>query len=410
VALTTPYALSNAVLNAQGTGTSSNLVWSGISSITLGGLSGAGNIPLGANQLLIGNNNSSTEYSGALSGTGSLAMIGSGTFTLSGANTYSGTTTISNGTLQIGNGGATGTVGPNNIVNNSELVFNRSNPVGYGGIISGAGDLTQAAGGTLTLSNASTYTGDTLIESGTLALTGVGAIANAASIQISAGAVFDVSGTTGGAMTLTGGIISGDGAVNGGFTIGNGATLAPGTFIGTLTFSNALTLAPGSISSFGISKLPTANDVAKVFGALTCGGTLQVNNLSGNPLAANDSFKLFDAASYSGAFASVTLPPLPAGLGWNTNSLNTNGTISVVIATVPVISPVSVSSNGGLVFTGTGGVADADFYLLTSTNIAAPMTNWTPVLTNQFDDNGNFNFTNPIDPNSPQNYYLLQLP
>jgi hypothetical protein len=37
-------------------------------------------------------------------------------------------------------------------------------------------------------------------------------------------------------------------------------------------------------------------------------------------------------------------------------------------------------------------------------------SNWTQLLTNQFDDNGNFHFTNAIPPPLPQNYYLLQLP
>ena len=48
-------------------------------------------------------------------------------------------------------------------------------------------------------------------------------------------------------------------------------------------------------------------------------------------------------------------------------------------------------------------------YLLTSTNLAAPVTNWTRLLTNQFDGNGNFNFTNPAGTNM-QKFYLLQIP
>ena len=47
-----------------------------------------------------------------ISGTGTLTQAGTGTMTLTGANTYTGGTTISAGTLQIGNGGTTGTLGP----------------------------------------------------------------------------------------------------------------------------------------------------------------------------------------------------------------------------------------------------------------------------------------------------------
>jgi hypothetical protein len=50
------------------------------------------------------------------------------------------------------------------------------------------------------------------------------------------------------------------------------------------------------------------------------------------------------------------------------------------------------------------------YYLLASTNIAMSFSNWTRLLTNQFDNSGNFNFTNAMNPDSPQNFYRLQLP
>src|SRR5262249_10707520 len=129
-------------------------------------------------------------------------------------------------------------------------------------------------------------------------------------------------------------------------------------------------------------------------------------------LAAGDSFKLFDAASYSGAFSSVTLPPLGANLAWNTNNLNTAGIVSVV-STLPATPPVFGSiqiSGGNLIFSGTGGVASVNFALLGSTNLSTPLSNWSPLLTNQFDGSGNFNFTNPMNPNQPQSFYLLRSP
>src|SRR5208283_1067510 len=88
--------------------------------------SGTGNVGLtnaaGGITLSAGNNNSSTTYSGILSGSGSLNKIGTGVLTLSGANTYSGATTISAGTLKLGasnvlpNGAGTG-----NVTDNSTL-------------------------------------------------------------------------------------------------------------------------------------------------------------------------------------------------------------------------------------------------------------------------------------------------
>ena len=61
-----------------------------------------------------------------ISGTGTLTQAGNGTTTLTGNNTNSGVTTISAGTLQLGDGGTTGSLGAGNITNNAALVINRS--------------------------------------------------------------------------------------------------------------------------------------------------------------------------------------------------------------------------------------------------------------------------------------------
>jgi autotransporter-associated beta strand protein len=71
-------------------------------SATLGALTGTRNLALGSGAVSIGNNHSSTTYSGILSGGGSLVKTGNGTLTLSGANSYSGGTTITGGTLAMG--------------------------------------------------------------------------------------------------------------------------------------------------------------------------------------------------------------------------------------------------------------------------------------------------------------------
>jgi autotransporter-associated beta strand protein len=107
------------------------------------------------------------EVSGPMSGTGGLNKTGSGTLTLTNANTHSGGTTISAGTLQIGNGGATGSIS-GNITDNDLLAFNRSDATVFGGAISGAGGLEQRGTGTLTLIGENTYTGGTTISAGTL--------------------------------------------------------------------------------------------------------------------------------------------------------------------------------------------------------------------------------------------------
>jgi hypothetical protein len=151
------------------------------------------------------------------------------------------------------------------------------------------------------------------------------------------------------------------------------------------------------------------NSVANIFGALTNGGTLIVTNPGGAALANGNSFLLFNAATYHGSFSQVILPPLSAGLGWNTNALNSSGALSVVLTAHPVISSLAMTGNGPWV-NGTGGVANANYYLLGTTHLTVPLTNWTPLLTNQFDTNGDFNFTNVPTPSAPRYFYRLQVP
>jgi PEP-CTERM putative exosortase interaction domain/autotransporter-associated beta strand repeat len=97
-------ALQNSTLSYDNHGGS--LKFGSLSSATLGGLGGAQNLALTniSSQgvaLTVGANDSTTTYSGVLSGTGSLAKTGSGTLTLSGANTFTGTIDIQQGTLAV---------------------------------------------------------------------------------------------------------------------------------------------------------------------------------------------------------------------------------------------------------------------------------------------------------------------
>ena len=64
-------------------------------------LAGAGNVTLGAATLTTGNDNTSTTFSGAISGTGALTKTGGGMLTLSAANTYTGATAVNAGALLV---------------------------------------------------------------------------------------------------------------------------------------------------------------------------------------------------------------------------------------------------------------------------------------------------------------------
>ncbi len=94
------------------------------SSETIGSLAGGGSVNLLSNQLTTGGNNSSTTFSGGISGSGSLVKNGSGAMTLSGSNSYSGPTSVNGGRLVV-----TGSA------NNSVVT------VGSGATLSGSGSV-----------------------------------------------------------------------------------------------------------------------------------------------------------------------------------------------------------------------------------------------------------------------------
>ena len=239
---------------------------------TFGGLSGSGNIALidtasNAVALSVGNNNTSTTYSGQFSGPGSLAWIGSGALTVAGNNNYAGGTTISSGTLQVGNGGNSGTLGSGNITNNGLLALNRSDAaLVIPAAISGSGGVAVNGSGAVTLSGSNTYGGTTAV---------IGALI--------------VNGTHagGGAYTIAGGAtLAGSGTISGGnsVTLAAGANLSPGSnvttgSVGTLTLPG-LSLAGGGTAYFDLSNSPAgSNDLVRVNGPLTLGGstTIAVN-------------------------------------------------------------------------------------------------------------------------------------
>ncbi|MFZ6686355.1 autotransporter-associated beta strand repeat-containing protein [Undibacterium sp. SXout11W] len=117
---------------------------------------------------LVANGTGTLVVSGNIINTGALTQSGTGTTILTGTNAYSGTTTINAGTLEIGNGGTTGTLGNGSVTNNANLVFNRSASSNVGNEIGGSGGLTQSGSGTTILSGNNTYAGTTTVSAGTL--------------------------------------------------------------------------------------------------------------------------------------------------------------------------------------------------------------------------------------------------
>ncbi len=153
-------------------------------SVANGGTLTAGGAANTAGTLTIDASNTTTVNAViADNGSGSVALTttGSGTVILANNNTYSGTTTIGGGTLRVGTGGATGSLGTaSSITDNGTLLFNTNTSPTIAATIGGSGGVTQAGSGTLTLSANNTFTGPTTITAGIVA---AAALNNAGSAQ-----------------------------------------------------------------------------------------------------------------------------------------------------------------------------------------------------------------------------------
>ena len=100
---------------------------------------------------------------GSISGTGSVTQSSALTLTLTGTNSYTGGTIISPGsTLQIGNGGSTGSI-VGNVTDNGTLALARSDSIIFSGNISGTGQVTVPFQGSVTFTGTNTYTGGTTL-------------------------------------------------------------------------------------------------------------------------------------------------------------------------------------------------------------------------------------------------------
>jgi len=76
----------------------------------------------------------------------------------------------------------------------------------------------------------------------------------------------------------------------------------------------------------------------------------------------------------------------------------------------PALTGISLSG-GNVVLNATNGIAGGTYYVLTSTNVAAPLSQWLPVFTNILSASGSFilTTTNGFSPQSSQQFYILQV-
>ena len=297
----------------------------------------------------------------------------------------------------------------------------------YTNVISGSGGLfLDYWNHAMILSASNTYSGSTVINNGLqVNLTGNGSISHSSLIFFggsnSGSTYLDVSGRPDQTLTLASGqTLGGIGGVNGSLVVSSGATISPAgtntvqTMDGPVGFTNSVGIiaASGSVTLNGttVIKLGSGtNDIVQAGGNITYGGTLNLANISGLPLTVGNSFQVFSAATYTGSFASITPVTPGAGLAWDTTQLN-SGVIKVAVgSSQPVIGSTKISG-GNLIFSGTGGTANVSYSVLTTTNLATPLSSWTLLSTGSFDGNGAFSVTNTINSGSAQSFYTIRTP
>lgn len=338
-------------------------------------------------------------YEGKITGTGLVRQEGIGTTIFTNVHTYSGATTINKGTLQLGDGGTTGSITSDSIIvnQNGTLAFNRNNEYAYGGIISGKGFVIQQGTGTTIFTNAHTYIGETKIADGILQIGNGGTTGSIASNIVSIQDAGTLSFNRSDEYAYAG-LISGDGKVvqdgSGTLTLANANTYTGGTNVndGSLVLTNISGAGTGGIA------INTTNANGLVLNLNNTNDTENAafsNVLSGSGSTKVEETKVIitgDNNSYSGAW-NITSDSNVTALQLNTNlgsgALNVDGSLTTNTAAINnqltgagiVNADINnqeliFSSKVGTAFTGTLALTNGSFDVNNSAS-TAPLLNGT---------------------------------
>ena len=329
---------------------------------------------------------------------GAVTKSGAGKMTVTAANTYTGATTVSDGTLQLGDGGTTGSISSSSDIaltsSTATLAVNRSDSVSINQAITGSGNVAVNSGSTTLGSGSNSYSGTTTVNGGSLQVgsggtgkSGTGAttvvsgstilgsgIVQASSLTADSGSTIQSGDgtsaatfatlnftpvTSGGTHSLQGSIILGIGNASNLGTIdglfGDNEVGSPGY----ITFVKAYATGTGAGSHDLLSFNNASGGGGHALNFLTSSGTLQIvdGGLSGqkgqifnmldwgNLVAAN--FTGFDVGTNyrsGGLSGDLELPTLVEGLVWDVSQFTTSG----ILVVVPEPSRVLLVLLGGL--------------------------------------------------------------
>ncbi len=304
--------------------------------------------------------NTSAAYvlggTGKISGTTGLFKGNPGTFIIdnSGVNDFSGGVNISDGTLQIGNNDANGSLPAGPLVDNGTLTYAQTTSTTLSSIISGAGTLNQNGTGILTLTATNTaFTGVIQVMQGTLQTGNTNALGGTASVTVSSGATLDVDG-----QSLFGAGFTAPVNIAGAGVGGNGALINSGA--SQTKVLHALTM--------------TANST--IGGA----GDIEIRNSSGNSAPAdghlNGAFNLTKTGTNNVSLRGVTIDSGLQNINVQAGSMSVVGTATATIGSLGNPSAtITVFTNATLTLDTIGNVPSKNFALSNGGTLKSSSTN-----------------------------------
>ncbi|MDX8504215.1 autotransporter outer membrane beta-barrel domain-containing protein [Mesorhizobium captivum] len=264
------------ILTTDNSYTGGTTISAGTLQLGNGGTSGSILGDVTNNGTFVFNRSDAYSFAGTISGSGTVNQAGSGTTILTADNSYTGGTTISAGTLQLGNGGTSGSI-LGDVTNNGTLTFDRSDVYIFDGVISGSGAIRQIGSGLTRLTgDSSGFTGTTSVVAGTLSVNG---------------------SLCGGMDVLAGGRLQGIGTVCDTTSAG---TIAPGNSIGTLTVNGNYTGNGGTLEiETVLGGDASATDRLVVTGDTSGSTNVKVINVGGSGAQTVEGIKIIDVGGAS---------------------------------------------------------------------------------------------------------------
>ena len=228
---------------------------------------------------------------------------GAGTLVLTNAVSL-GAVNIDAGTLQVGNGAASGSLAAN-VVNNGALVFNRADNIGFDGVLTGAGTVSKLGAGNLQFTgDSSAFNGSTTVAAGSL----------------------QVDGKLGGSLTFASGTTFAGNGTAGNVTLQSGSVLSPGgAGIGRLATTGDLTVAAGTQYALDLDNAGNSDTVSVDGKATLQGGSVVSLASAAGKWSPTATYTILTAGNgVSGTFSDVSsnLAFLTPQLSYAANAVN----------------------------------------------------------------------------------------